>query len=660
MRCILNEQCSAFPFFPVPAARETVYSLFCRCSERSGLPDTYIIRSLTGQILKTTLLSALPGYLGPLSKALPMGHPWGDGEQIVKNHTALPYYLYLDTSKERSLWASILSEVESSHPLAMSLGLPSYPCEAAQRHPRYCPRCVEEDRKNLGYSYFRREHQLPGIALCWRHEEILCHGCTICGPYPIKNRALSMPGRCHCANGTTPLPAFSDLPTNLQALQWIARQSAFMVNSSGTKCENIRADLHALIVRKGFSRRSIINYRKLASAIESKFSREVLDWLGTAVWTESQPSAWVCRLLHGKSFKQKRTPLIYFMLVLGVLFESVEEFEHAIEEQDSGDIIKAHLISEKVREAYTDLFDVPRPEWATNLCHLLQINKYSLIGLSLKLGVAVYKIVTEIRRQSLRVPLSDQTSKILGQVKLYAIRKDLRNGVHKTEIYKRYGCSEWALTLIELDQPGLNAEYHEAIRLRIGAKHRRRLLDYISEHPDATRSDIQGAMSGTFYYFFNSDREWFYAQIPKRKQPRTKKPRQCFVDWALHDKQKALELERVFEELLADDRKPVWATKYGTLKRIRFVDRYEALPDRFPQINEVLKRRVETRSDFKKRRIKWAVVQMVKAKEKLSVNKLRRVAGMSAQIIRDHRQFVIDVARQLNAKAAERSFFAND
>lgn len=39
--------------------------------------------------------------------------------------------------------------------------------------PRYCMSCVEEDLRELGHSYWRRTHQLPGVVICPDHSECL-------------------------------------------------------------------------------------------------------------------------------------------------------------------------------------------------------------------------------------------------------------------------------------------------------------------------------------------------------------------------------------------------------------------------------------------------------------------------------------------------------
>jgi hypothetical protein len=49
---------SNFPFFPIPAEGKSIYSVFCRCAERSGLPAQYILSELTGQKYKTALLAS--------------------------------------------------------------------------------------------------------------------------------------------------------------------------------------------------------------------------------------------------------------------------------------------------------------------------------------------------------------------------------------------------------------------------------------------------------------------------------------------------------------------------------------------------------------------------------------------------------------------------
>lgn len=45
---------------------------------------------------------------------------------------------------------------------------------------RWCPECVDEDVECYGISYYRRNHQLPGVKVCDKHGSYLISRCTNC------------------------------------------------------------------------------------------------------------------------------------------------------------------------------------------------------------------------------------------------------------------------------------------------------------------------------------------------------------------------------------------------------------------------------------------------------------------------------------------------
>jgi len=56
--------------------------------------------------------------------------------------------------------------------------------------PAHCLECTREDKAELGYSYWRRNHQPYGVKLCAKHHAILIDRCLLCG---TENNAYQSP-----------------------------------------------------------------------------------------------------------------------------------------------------------------------------------------------------------------------------------------------------------------------------------------------------------------------------------------------------------------------------------------------------------------------------------------------------------------------------------
>jgi hypothetical protein len=315
---------SRLPFFVIPQRGETVYSVFCRLSERSGLPSALILNRVAGDNAFRPW-KTLPFRTAHISSRVPDGNPWRDPVSICMGHTTLPYFVYFRNDRDRLIQQCVDGSAVYQK---LGIGLATSP-RPIPDHPRYCPQCAAEDLAEFGFSRFRREHQLPGVMVCWMHGGILAHGCTSCGPYPLDRNPLVMAGRCFCKDGIKPLPVLANPPENMKSLLWIASQSEYMVDSPGTMCGNVIAKIRNKAVSKKILRTLGINVDQFAHRIESRIGRDVLLQLGSSVWRDNQPAPWVRKLLQGTDIEGKQT--FHLLLAVGAFYDSIEDFE-----RDSG------------------------------------------------------------------------------------------------------------------------------------------------------------------------------------------------------------------------------------------------------------------------------------------------------------------------------------
>jgi hypothetical protein len=338
----------------------------------------------------------------------------------------MPYYTYFDSPIRRNEAVQALANNDFSLEVGLALGLTQYRCGAAPKHPRFCIECNREDEAALGFSYFRREHQLPAVVVCWKHGCVLAHGCRTCGPYPIPQHGLSMPGRSLCANEQSPLHVVENLPGDPAILKWLACESAFMVSADGTRCSSVRAELRRQLMNHGLCPGSHPVSWDIATALEKRFGVNILSWLGYPPWTNGRPSAWIRRLFY--SPEKRRTSTIVLLLFVGLFNSSVGAFEVSSTDESENSRLCRNTIGV--------------PEWRANLSRLLAIHSFGLATVAHRIGVSKYIVAAEARRQGIRVPLSILAATRLGQEKLESIRSDLRAGMPKKEIQEKHRASE--------------------------------------------------------------------------------------------------------------------------------------------------------------------------------------------------------------------------
>ncbi|WP_321952097.1 TniQ family protein [Paraburkholderia bannensis] len=86
--------------------------------------------------------------------------------------------------------------------------LKSLRTKGGRRRLKFCKECVVEDKKNFGYSIWRRAHLLSGIAACSYHLTYLVTICDFCESTYKKNIPIWTPGlRCICGGDLKIIPA---------------------------------------------------------------------------------------------------------------------------------------------------------------------------------------------------------------------------------------------------------------------------------------------------------------------------------------------------------------------------------------------------------------------------------------------------------------------
>ena len=157
--------------FPTLGTEELLYSGIARLGDMMGYQSVAALwRSLYGKCPVRPEVD-ICGPLGSLLHGLPPGHDLS-AEQIIREHTLVPYHTF---SMNPSRKAEIVDTLSTTgpRPTGSVLGLGRWSVKPPA-HLRYCPTCAEEDwQGNIGVSYWRRVHQLPGVVTCPHHGQPL-------------------------------------------------------------------------------------------------------------------------------------------------------------------------------------------------------------------------------------------------------------------------------------------------------------------------------------------------------------------------------------------------------------------------------------------------------------------------------------------------------
>ncbi|MEW9799491.1 TnsD family Tn7-like transposition protein [Alteromonas sp. CYL-A6] len=158
-------------YFPVPYQDELLYSMVARYAQHAGLAGNQ--KSILREVFSSSTAVAvpdLPSHLSSLVKNLQLVWPTSV-EELIRSFTLAPINLPFLSQKQasktiRSMCSDSGGDIHTRSGIAAS-------AIKQQEYFRYCPKCLKEQYQEFGECYWKRVHQLSGLAFCSRHSCLL-------------------------------------------------------------------------------------------------------------------------------------------------------------------------------------------------------------------------------------------------------------------------------------------------------------------------------------------------------------------------------------------------------------------------------------------------------------------------------------------------------
>ncbi|WP_331713201.1 TnsD family Tn7-like transposition protein [Aneurinibacillus soli] len=155
----------------------------------------------------------------------------------------------------------------------------------------------------------------------------------------------------------------------------------------------------------------------------------------------------------------------------------------------------------------------------------------------------------------------------------------------------------------------------------IGEK-RREWLKLIEANPEANRSELKRLGKGLHTWIYAHDKDWYDEVTPKTK---IRKEKTETVDWEKRDETCLVLAKKAVEKLLHTEGKPIRIVP-SNIRRTIGVKRW-FLNDNLVKTQQYLKEVTEDIESYRVRKIKWAIDEMNKNGERLTVYKIQLKAG---------------------------------
>jgi hypothetical protein len=144
---------------------ETILSWLARWKTIGGFYDEkeLLLRLIGKQ--RVRIHPYLPHSIGLLADSIKI-----PAESLLLNHTLFPLFSFFNWGNSQKLANAMIQEGCGS---PTSIATISATKVAFYNGHKFCPECVRQDRKQLGFGYFRIKHQIPGIVACDEHHCLL-------------------------------------------------------------------------------------------------------------------------------------------------------------------------------------------------------------------------------------------------------------------------------------------------------------------------------------------------------------------------------------------------------------------------------------------------------------------------------------------------------
>lgn len=236
-------------------------------------------------------------------------------EEFCRLHTMIPF--------QRAVTSHLadLSHGSVSEPGVVQFNGMSIPKPGA----RCCPRCVREDLEFWGFAYFRREHQLPGVVACGKHEELLAWTDNADAFFASPRQILGSP--VPVTQGVEPPimahPVVGRYITIAEA--WLSAPSPIPLGKMITVLRSRASEVGV--------RRSVKGQKRLLSDLALEACP--LEWLTILApkLKDKIPGVYQSPLDHVFNSQSKAFQSAYYALALSLLFDTAEEALNRVQEE---------------------------------------------------------------------------------------------------------------------------------------------------------------------------------------------------------------------------------------------------------------------------------------------------------------------------------------
>lgn len=593
-------------FFPDPFPDETLYSIISRyllllkpCSYVEAYKDLFGVPETRWSI------SGIPIGVNNLIKNLPHGHRY-NLEKLLINHSLVPYYRsFLPTEKIKEMNDSFINTSIIGN-LHRSID---------HGNLKYCPICVDHDRKLHGEPYWHRIHQVPGVMICPIHHTFTEES-SIPAYDSIKHIALSD----YIETNSIPRPRYLEDKNKVHNnLLDIARDSLWILSNHPPISDKFYTKVRMLLKSTAWHsvRGDIFHTSSFIEDFTRHYTNEFLEIMNSAIKNVKKYN-WV-KVLVSKSLKLGSVHPLRYLLIFRFLGFSAKSFfssnEHEytpITRQPFGSgpwpcLNKAsdHYKTNTIKDIKIHLCTGTKIPTGIFECPLCGYTYKFRPTTPNQVSIEKYGPIWEKRLMDLYN--SSKSWRSIGK------ELGVCGNTAKEQVIKILSKSENSSQLISKQKEDMFKERRN--------KYRQVWLKMRSEYPMAKKTDIGKVVPSAARWLSTNDPDWFkqHNQVYVRKPP---------IDWEMRDIEFKAKAYHAVHDILNHPGYPVKITMYAIFQKIGMIIK-RPYRDKVPQTMQFIESAVESDETFRIRRIMWAAKQFIKNGENATRHKLLELASIN-------------------------------
>lgn len=598
-------------FFPDPYPDELLYSSCARYAQRVSYPNKQtVMRDLFGKIG----LSAVVDFPTRLEFLLSViSNKNYSANEIINENTLLPFYEpFLINTRAKVVRKEMITITDNR--LRTRLGTNTNQINSSD-FLRFCPACIEVDRKLFGETYWHRIHQIPGISICpdhkcfllesalgWNRESSSFFHAAEDFVESQKPTYLNTEDDCY--------PHFIFLAENAK---WLLKQQKLALPDGV-----LRERYHNILLEKGYA---YCNGRIKVSSLLNDFTdfypQGFLEDLGCAL--ESANRNWLSKMLEEYKSSVLHHPIRHLLLMNFLKTDTKKFFKFFVEFKPFGD--PPYPCLNKVSPHYNEL----KIDSCKIFDNLAKKQKYRqpVAIFSCKCGFIYRRLGPDKSPEDIFKYNSVDQYGDLWEQKLATEWADLNLSL--AEIARRFNTTALLVArhAIRLNLP-MNTEGTRRLqgydryfnpRNNLSQKLSSNRADWLNkykEHPRASREFLIKKFPFLYSWLQKYDKEWFESHLPA---PQKKSIKKSHLNWREIDIQLSKVIKQACEDILNNGEKLIRISLTEIIRRVGHKSWIEKRGSKLPIVTKIINESLESFEDFMIRKLLKTECQYVKSRK---------------------------------------------